>query len=64
MFYNNCTGQGDDISSKNEIIFSSDNTILENINFYEYGIQKKSPMTTKKIFGNICIHYTYLLMKL
>ena len=35
MFYNNCMGQGDDISSKNEIIFSSDNTILENINFYE-----------------------------
>ena len=35
MFYNNCIGKGDDISSKNEIIFSEENIILENINFYK-----------------------------
>ena len=35
MFYNNCMGKGDDISSKNEIIFSEENVLLENIDFYK-----------------------------
>jgi len=34
-FLKNCNGKGDDISSKNEIIFAKDNTLLEGINFYE-----------------------------
>jgi hypothetical protein len=34
-FLKNCNGKGDDISSKNEIIFSKDNVLLEGINFYE-----------------------------
>jgi len=35
MYYNNCVGKGDDISSKNEIIFSKENILLVNIDFYE-----------------------------
>jgi len=34
-FLNNCNGKGDDISSKNDIIFSKDSVILDGINFYE-----------------------------
>ena len=34
MFYSNCMGKGDDISSKNEIIFSEESVLLENINFF------------------------------
>jgi len=34
-FLNNCNGKGDDISSKNDIIFSKDSIILDGINFYE-----------------------------
>ena len=33
-FLTNCTNNGDDISTKNEIIFSKGSTILNNINFY------------------------------
>lgn len=35
MFYSNCRDKGDYISSKNEIIFSKDTTLLENVDFYE-----------------------------
>ena len=34
-FYLNCRNMGDDVSSKNEIIFSKENTILEGVDFYE-----------------------------
>jgi hypothetical protein len=34
-FLKNCNGKGDDISSKNEIIFGKDNILLDGINFYE-----------------------------
>jgi hypothetical protein len=34
-FLKNCNGKGDDISSKNEIIFAKDNIILDGINFYD-----------------------------
>jgi hypothetical protein len=34
-FYNNCRNMGNDVSSKNEIIFSEENTILDNVDFYE-----------------------------
>jgi hypothetical protein len=33
-FLKNCNGKGDDISSKNEIIFSKDNMLLDGVNFY------------------------------
>jgi hypothetical protein len=35
VFLKNCEGKGDDISSKNDIIFSKDVILLENINFNE-----------------------------
>lgn len=34
-FLKNCEGKGDDISSKNDIIFSKSNTILDSVNFNE-----------------------------
>ena len=34
MFYENCKYLGDDMSSKNEIIFSKENVILDDIDFY------------------------------
>jgi hypothetical protein len=34
-FLKNCNGKGDDISSKNEIIFTKDTILLDGINFYE-----------------------------
>lgn len=34
MFYENCKYLGDDLSSKNEIIFSKENVILDDIDFY------------------------------
>ena len=33
-FVKNCQGKGDDISSKNEIIFSKESVLLDNINFH------------------------------
>ena len=34
MFYENCKYLGDDLSSKNEIIFSKENVILDDVDFY------------------------------
>ena len=48
LFYNNCRGKGDDISSKNEIIFSKDNIILDNIDFYEIWNNEKLTEDTKE----------------
>ena len=34
QFYANCRTMGNDVSNKNEIIFSQEFTILENVDFY------------------------------
>ena len=34
-FYENCVDKGEDVSNKNEIVFSKDSKILNNVDFYE-----------------------------
>ena len=47
-FYLNCRNMGDDVSSKNEIIFSKENTILEGVDFYEIWNSDKLNADMKK----------------
>ena len=59
-FYLNCRTMGDDVSSKNEIIFSKENTILDGVNFYEiWNSEKINPDMKKNIWKYLHTLYVY-----
>lgn len=51
-FYNNCNSFGNDIANKDEIIFSEENTILENINFNKLWNSEELNEESKNIIWN------------
>ena len=58
-FYKNCKNMGDDIANKNEIIFSEENVILENINFNKIWNSDKLNDEGKKVVWNY-LHTLYI----
>ncbi len=59
-FYNNCKTLGDDVSSKNEIIFSRENTILEKVDFFSIWNSEKLTDEYKENIWKY-IHTMYIL---
>lgn len=59
-FYLNCRTMGDDVSSKNEIIFSKENTILDGVDFYEiWNSEKINGDMKKNIWKYLHTLYVY-----
>jgi len=59
-FYLNCRTMGDDVSSKNEIIFSKENTILDGVDFYEiWNSEKLNGDMKKNIWKYLHTLYIY-----
>ena len=59
-FTKNCNGKGQDISTKNEIIFSKDIVLVDAVNFYDIWNDNSLSDLHREIFGNTYILYIFI----
>ena len=58
-FFENCKKLGDDISNRDEIVFSEENILLEHINFYELWNSNLSEENKENIWKHLQTLYIY-----